>query len=83
MVNGKMCICVSGDEIMCRVGPVEYETALEKPGVRPMVNNGRTMAGFVFVNAEAIQSKNDFEYWINTCLAFNKHAKAAKPKKKT
>ena len=82
MVNGKMCICVNEDEIMCRIGPDEYEAALEKSGVRPMVNNGKTMRGFVFVNEEAIKSKTDFEYWITASLAFNAAAKASKPKKR-
>ena len=82
MVNGKMCICVNEDEIMCRVGPAEYEAALDKPGCRPMVNNGRTMKGFVYVSSEAIKAKKDFDYWINASLAFNSQAKASKPKKK-
>src|SRR6516164_8361045 len=79
MLNGKMCICVNEDEIMCRVGPAEYEAALEKPGCRPMVHNGKTMTGFVFVSAEAIKLKKDFDYWVKASLAFNKDAKAAKP----
>jgi TfoX/Sxy family transcriptional regulator of competence genes len=82
MVNGKMCICVNEDEIMCRIGPHEYEAALEKPGVRPMVHDGRTMKRFVFVNEEAIKSNKDFDYWIAASLAFNTTAKASKPKKK-
>jgi len=82
MVNGKMCICVNEDKIMCRIGPEEYETALEKPGTRPMVHNGKTMTGFVFVSADAIKAKKDFDYWVNASLAFNKDAKASKPKKK-
>ncbi len=82
MVNGKMCICVNEDEIMCRIGPAEYEAALVKPGVRPMVHNSKTMKGFVFVNVDAIKSNKEFGYWITAALAFNATAKASKPKKK-
>lgn len=80
MLNGKMCICVNEEEILCRVGPEEYEKALEKNGCRPMVHNGKTMTGFVFVDAEAVKSKEDFDYWVRASLAFNKDAKASKPK---
>ena len=83
MLNGKMCICVSDDEMMCRIDPDIYETALEKPGVRAMIHNGRTMKGFVFVNEDVIKSKKEFDYWVQLSLEFNKKAKAAKkPKKK-
>lgn len=80
MVNGKMCICVSGNELMCRVGPAIYEEALEKNGTRAMINNGRTIKGFVFVDESVLKTKSDFDYWINNSLAFNKFAKASKKK---
>ena len=83
MVNGKMCICVNPDEIMVRVGPDEYGTALEKPGARPMIHNGKTMTGFVFVGPEGYKGKKNFDYWINAALAFNKLAKASKKKAKS
>ena len=82
MVNGKMCICISSDEILCRVGPEAYETALGHNGCRPMINNGRTMTGYVYVSEDAIKTKKEFMYWVQLCLAFNKDAKPAKKKKK-
>ncbi len=82
MVNEKMCICVSNDEMLCRVGPDAYEAALERNGVRPMINNGRTMAGYVYVSEEGMKTKKDFMHWVDLALAFNKDAKAAKKKKK-
>ena len=81
MLNGKMCICVNAGELLCRVGPEAYEDALEKPGSRPMIHNGRMMKGFVFVDEAAVKPKKDFDYWVKTCVAFNKDAKAAKPRK--
>ena len=82
MVNGKMCICVAENEIMCRVGPDKYEEALEKNGTRPMVHGGKTMRGFVFINEDAIKTKRDFSYWVELALAFNEDAKASKKKAK-
>jgi TfoX/Sxy family transcriptional regulator of competence genes len=32
MVDDKMCICVRDNQLMCRVGPDEYETAVEENG---------------------------------------------------
>lgn len=82
MVNGKLCIGAKEDEVMFRIGPEEYPAALEKPGCRPMWHSGKEMTGYVFVESDALRAKKDFDYWINTSLAFNKIAKAAKPKKK-
>jgi TfoX/Sxy family transcriptional regulator of competence genes len=82
MVNGKMCVCVNDEEMMCRIGPDHLEEALGRQGVRPMVHNGRMMKGFVFVNEGSIKSQKDFNYWIDLSLAFNKKAKASKPKQK-
>ncbi len=82
MLNGKMCIGVVEDEMMCRIGPDAYEDALEKPGCREMIFTGRPMRGYVFVEEEGFKTKKQFEYWIDLCIAFNEHAKASKKKKK-
>lgn len=42
MVNGKICISVGDDRIMCRVDPTPADELLAKPGVSTMVHNGRT-----------------------------------------
>ena len=78
MVNGKMCLCVRLDDMLCRIGPKKYGEALETNYCRPMIHNGRTMTGFVFVSEEGIRKKKDFDYWVNLALAFNKEAKASK-----
>jgi TfoX/Sxy family transcriptional regulator of competence genes len=77
MVNGKMCVCASGDEMLCRIGP-GYKDALEKHGIRGMMRNGKALKDFVFVSEEAMKIKHEFDYWINTALAFNKFAKSSK-----
>jgi TfoX/Sxy family transcriptional regulator of competence genes len=82
MVNGKMCIGVVKDEMMCRIDPDLYEEALEKNGCREMIFTGKPMKGYVFVSDEGMKSKKEFDYWIGLCLEFNKKAKAAKKRKK-
>ena len=82
MVNGKMCISVSGDNLMCRFDPELQEEALSKKGAKPMVMKGRQYNGYLYVSEEGYRSKKDFEYWIGLCLDFNKKAKASKKIKK-
>jgi TfoX/Sxy family transcriptional regulator of competence genes len=82
MVNGKMCVGVAGDEMMCRIDPELTAGALERKGCRPMDFTGRPMRGYVFVSDEGMKTKKDFDYWIGLCLDFNKKAKSSKRKKK-
>lgn len=82
MVDGKMCICISGDELMCRIGPDLHEEALERNGTRTMIMKGKVLKDYVYVIKDAVGSKAEFDFWVNHCLAFNKFAKASKPKRK-
>lgn len=81
MVNGKMCVSVSGDEMMCRFDPALQETVAGKKGFRTMIMKGREYKGYGYISQEGIKAKKDFDYWINLCLEFNSKAKASKKKK--
>ena len=81
MVNDKMCIGVEKERLMVRINPQKYDEVIEKEGCRPMDFTGKVMKGFVFVDVEAVQSKNQLQYWINLALQYNKIAKASKKKK--
>ncbi|MDP9048267.1 MAG: TfoX/Sxy family protein [Bacteroidota bacterium] len=82
MVNGKMCVCVSGDEMLCRIGASQMEAALEENGARQMVMaRNRPSKDFVFVSEEAFRSQRDFDRWINLALDFNPVAKSSKKAK--
>jgi TfoX/Sxy family transcriptional regulator of competence genes len=78
MVDGKMCISVSGEELMCRFDPALQDDVVEKNGFRPMIMKGKEYRGFGYVSPEAIKSKKDFEYWVNLSLDYNDRAKASK-----
>ncbi|HET9826834.1 MAG TPA: TfoX/Sxy family protein [Chitinophagaceae bacterium] len=82
MVNGKMCISVGNDRLMCRIDPAIQDEAIERHGARTVQMKGRDYKGYVYVNEEGIRTKKDFDFWINLCLDFNKKAKASKPAKK-
>jgi TfoX/Sxy family transcriptional regulator of competence genes len=81
MVNDKMCIGILEDEMMCRIDPALEEEALSKTGCRIMDFTGRPMKGYVMVDDTGMRSKNDFEYFVNLSLTFNKVAKSSKKKK--
>lgn len=81
MVNGKMCVGVLKDELMARIDPEVYETALQKKGCREMDFTGKPMKGFVFIAPKGTDSKKDLGYWIGLALDFNKKAKNSKKRK--
>jgi TfoX/Sxy family transcriptional regulator of competence genes len=84
MVNGKMCVNVSGDDLMCRFDPALLDTLSERPGFRTMIMKGRQLNGYCYVSPEGFRTKKDFDFWLHLCLDFNSKAKASKkPKKKT
>jgi len=81
LVNGKMCICVSNDELLCRIDPSLQETLMERPGCRPMLRRDKALTGYVYVHQEFVKTKKDFDYWVALCLAYNQVAKASKKKR--
>ena len=83
LVNGKMCVNVSGDELMCRYNPELEEEVTVRAGFQPMIMKGKQLRGYCYVSDEGYKSKANFEYWLNLCLDFNEKAKASKKKKKT
>lgn len=82
MVNGKMCVNVSGEELMCRFDPALHETVAERNGFRTMLMKGREYKGYGYVTQDAIKLKKDFNFWINLCLEFNSKANASKKVKR-
>ena len=84
MVNGKMCINVSKDRLMCRIDPALHDDAVENTGIESVRMRGRETKGFIYLDADAIKSKKAFDYWISHSLEYNKLAKAStksKPRK--
>jgi TfoX/Sxy family transcriptional regulator of competence genes len=82
MVNGKMCVCVSGDEMLCRIGADQMDAALENNSCRQMVMaKGRPSKDFVYVSEEGFQKQKDFDHWIKLALDFNPKAKSSKKRK--
>lgn len=78
MVNGKMCVNASGENLMCRFDPARTEELSSKKGYLPMIMKGKVYTGYCYIEPVGFKSKKDFEYWVNLCLDFNAKAKASK-----
>jgi hypothetical protein len=80
MVDEKMCVSVSKDNLMCRYDPLREHEIAERIGFQPMIMKGRQYKGFCYVGEEGYKSKKDFEFWLNLCLDYNGKAKKSKKK---
>ncbi len=81
MVNGKMCVNVSHDNLMCRYDPLLGDAVAEKRGFLPMIMRGKQMKGYCYVEPIGFEKKADFAFWLNLCLDYNQRAKAAKKRR--
>ncbi len=82
MVNKKMCLGVEQERLMLRLNPAVYEEALEMEGCTPMDFTGKIMKGYVFVDIDALNTKQKLSYWVKLALDYNKIAKASSKKKR-
>jgi TfoX/Sxy family transcriptional regulator of competence genes len=78
MVNGKMCLTVGKDKIMCRIDPAIHNESIKSKGIQTVKMRGREYKGYVHINEDVIRTKKDFDHWIELALDFNKIAKASK-----
>lgn len=78
LVNGKMCINFSHDNLMCRYNPELEEEVSEKAGFLPMIMRGKQLKEYCYVEPIGFQKSADFEYWMKICLEYNPLAKSSK-----
>jgi TfoX/Sxy family transcriptional regulator of competence genes len=65
MVQGNMACGPVGDVLMIRVGPDDYEDALEQANAREMKLTGKPMKGFVELPVSALRSDEVLADWID------------------
>jgi TfoX/Sxy family transcriptional regulator of competence genes len=82
MYNGKMCVGVIKDDLMCRIDPEAHEELINLKGCRTMDFTKRPMIGYILIDESGMETDKQFNFWINKALAFNPMAKASKKKKK-
>ena len=59
MVNDKMCVGVEKERLMVRLDPEKFDDVLDKEGVTPMDFTGKIMKGYVFVDADVLDTKKN------------------------
>lgn len=70
MLRGNMCVGVTEDNLMVRVGADAYEDALAMPHAGEMDFTGRPMKGWVFVSDEGWADDAGLEAWVQRGVDF-------------
>jgi TfoX/Sxy family transcriptional regulator of competence genes len=72
LLNGNMCVGVWKDSLIVRVGPDQYEKALQEAFVSKFDITGRAMTGWVLVAPEGIEEDGQLQDWIQRAVKFVK-----------
>ena len=80
LVNGKMCVNVSGENLMCRFDPKKHDQISNKLGYQKVIMKGREFKGYCYVKPDGFKTNKDFSYWMHLCLEFNEQAKSSRKK---
>lgn len=70
MLQGNMACGVNQDDLIVRVGPDKYETAVIRPHAKPFDFTGRPMKGWVMVSPEGYASDPDLKDWVAQGVEF-------------
>lgn len=62
---------------MCRLDPATHEAATAREGCRTVEMRGRPLRGYVYVDAAALRTQQDIQFWVRSALDYNKVAKAS------
>ena len=80
LIGGNMAVGVSGQGgILVRVDPAESDELVASTGAYPMEMRGRSMAGWLRVDPEHVDTAKQLEPWVSRGAAY---ARALPPKKK-
>lgn len=77
MVNGKMCINVGDDKLMCRFDPALTKEIAERKGFLPLVMKDKVYKGYCYVEPAGYEKIKDFEFWIALCLRYNEKVQSS------
>jgi hypothetical protein len=79
MINGHMAVTVSRlGGLMLRVDPAQTETLLREKHAQPFEMRGRSMDGWLRVDAAGVQKEDDLERWAAIGVGY---AKTLPPKR--
>jgi hypothetical protein len=71
LIGGHMSVGASGQGgLLVRVDPADGDALVEEPHVRPMEMGGRSMSGWLRVDAEGVQTREALEPWVRRGVAY-------------
>src|SRR5690348_16641466 len=70
LVAGNLCVGVMGEELIARVGPEAYPSAVARPGAHEFAFTGRPMKGWVMVRPEGFEDDGALGDWVGRSLEF-------------
>lgn len=80
LISGNMAVAASGEGgVLVRVDPAEGERLVATTMARPMEMRGRSMTGWLRVDADDVRTKRQLAKWIDIGV---RHACSLPPKKK-
>jgi TfoX/Sxy family transcriptional regulator of competence genes len=78
LVGGNMAVSASGQGgLLVRVDPEESDALLSSTNARPMEMRGRTMTGWLRVEADELRTKRELSRWVDRGV---KYARSLPPK---
>lgn len=70
LLHGNMCVGIWHDSLVVRCHPDEWPVHLKKKHVREMDITGRSMKGWLLVDAPAIATASGLNKWLETSRQF-------------
>lgn len=71
LVDGNMAVAVRGQGgLLLRCDPKETTALLAKPHAEPFEMRGRTMEGWLTVDAEGVVSKRQLKRWVDRAVGY-------------
>jgi hypothetical protein len=79
LIGGNMSVSASGHGgLLCRVDPARGEALSKRDHAEPAVMRGRTMDGWLRVDAEGVRTDRQLERWVKHSVAY---ARSLPPKR--
>ncbi len=69
---GNMCVGLTGDSLILRVGLDAYDEALAAPHARPFDLTGKALRGWVMVDSSGVARDEDLRTWVDQAVQFVK-----------
>jgi len=69
LIHGNMCCGVLKNDLVLRLDLARAQELLTRPHIRPMDFTGRTMKGFVFIEAGGLGTDRQLRDWVSMALA--------------